>query len=296
MGSEATEIITQDDRQALGLFDGISNKNYHAGGGISSTQLKDYIHAPRIYQAYRTGELVFQTTPAMILGTVVHRLVLEPDDLYNEVAVRQKVDGRTNAGKAYKAEFEADNEGKIIIDAEDFDTAQRVRDSILAHPEVKQIFASGGKAELSGYYMDENDEHEVGTFQLCRYRPDYRTDFAIVDVKTCQDASKEGFRYQIKDLGYHISAAHYIAGDRILKGTNHRNFIFIAAETKPPYLVAVYPLGERSLQLGEWHRRRALNGIKMSREHDYWPQYNDNLAIDIDLHNSNFYEMDMEQI
>jgi len=299
--SSAALVMTQDyiqekmPRQALGLFSGISNKAYHNSPGISSSQLKDYIHAPKIHRAYQTGELVFKTTPAMELGTTVHTLVLEPENFDKEFAIRQKVDGRTNAGKAYKVEFEADNAGKLIIDAEEFDTAQRIRDAILNHPEVRLIFAEG-EAESSGYYLDENDERETGTFQLCRYRPDWRREDGLFDVKTCRDASPVGFMHQINNLGYHISAAHYIEGDRILKNTDHRQFTFIAAETEPPYLVAVYILSERSLQLGEHLRRIGLNGLKASRENDFWPSYNHDLATEINLPNYLFYDMDRGQI
>lgn len=285
----------EQPKQELGLFAHITNQQYHASPGVSSSELKNYHKAPKIYNAYKSGELTFNTTPSMLLGTVVHALVLEPHTVASEIAVREKVDGRTNAGKAYKAEFEAENEGKIIIDREDFDTAQRVRDAILDHPEVKVLF-SEGEAELSGYYLDENDDLDTGTFQLCRYRPDWRTDLFIADVKTCTDASPVGFMHQINNLGYHISAAHYIHGDRILKGTDHRQFIFIAAETAPPYLVAVYVLCERSLQLGEWLRRKALNGLKMSRENDFWPSYCNDIATEISLPPYLFYEMDKEQI
>ena len=271
----------------FGLYPDIPNSEYHQSTAICSTDLKKYIESPRKYLAYKIGELPFSQTPAMVLGSAVHSLVLEPDNFSNDFAVSQKFDCRTNAGKAAKAAFEAENNGKTIIDADVYETAQRIRDAIAGHPEVRLIM-SEGKAELSGFYEDPD------TGSMCRYRPDWRNDFLIADIKTCQSASKDGFKNQIAKLGYHISAAHYIVGDNVLEKTDHRQFVFIAAETEPPFLVATYVLSEKSLQEGERLRAKALAELSISIEHEHWPSYNNYITTEIDLPNYCFYNHDGE--
>lgn len=297
-----------DIKQELGLFSGISNDDYHKGLGLSSTMLKYYIDAPRIYQGYKTGELVFNQTPAMDLGTAVHKLVLEPDDFEKEIVIEPELKKPTSAQVNAKkpsvatldmldawAQFNLEAGNRLRITKKQWDQAQCMADAIREHPEAKDLFNSG-EAEMSGYYLDFDENIASGTHMLCKYRPDWRHDQYIADIKTCRDASEQGFMRAIIDRGYHISAAHYIQGDQIVKKTNHRQFIFVCVEPEPPYLVAVYVLDEKALKYGEWLRRKALKDLKSSRKNNRWASYNDDLATFIKLPNYLYYDMEMENI
>jgi hypothetical protein len=106
----------------------------------------------------------------------------------------------------------------------------------------------------------------------------------------------------IGNFGYHVSAAHYLAGENQLKkdgkisGPEHNQFIFVAVEPTPPYLVAVYYISPRDLELGQWVRRQALNSIKEARKEKEWPGYNRDQAIETDLPNYLFMEMGLSKI
>lgn len=256
----------------LGLHAGISNADYHATHGISSTQVKYADKALELFHAHQTGAVKFKETPAMRLGTACHKLVLEEMDFDNEIAVSKKF-GTSAKGKEEKAEFYAANEGKTIITPEEAEACQGMRDSIMKHDIMGEIF-DGGAPELSGFYMDKCREGGNSTFMRMKYRPDWRQDWCLFDLKSTTDASEEAFKRTIHKYGYHISAAHYLEGDRILKGTDHRQFIFGAVESKPPYLSAIYMLDEESLLVGEMLRRKALEGIKHGRSTGEWPGLN----------------------
>lgn len=267
-----------DKRVQLGLHAGISNAEYHAGPGISSTSIKYANKAMRLYHAHITGEVKFKETEAMRLGTAVHACTLEAMSFGEQVIVSKKF-GTSDKAKKEKAEFYAAHPGKTIITADDYDKCRNMRDSLLALPDVEYIFSTGAP-EMSGYYVDR-DQHGNRTNMLCKYRPDWRNDECILDIKSTNDITKEAFKRTINNFGYHISAAHYLEGDRITMGTNHRQFVFACVEPEPPYLAILYVLDEESLELGEWLRRKALKGIKHGRDSEQWPGYNDELTTTI---------------
>jgi len=277
----------------LGLFSGISNGAYHSGPGISSSSLKYAAKALRLYKSAQDGEVGFEETEDMVLGTAVHKLILEPHDFGGDVIVFKKPNLRTNAGRQKRDEFYAEHKGKIILTPERYDQCRYMRDSLQQNPEVKEtgIFDSG-QPELSGYYQDRS-EHGAGTYMLCKYRPDWRSDWGIADVKSTRDASKAAFSKTINSLGYHISAAHYLAGDAQLTGTTHRQFIFLCVEKEPPFLSAVYVLGDKSLELGDKIRRRALDEIKRARNTGVWRGLNQDRAQVVDVPGYAFYDEDI---
>jgi exodeoxyribonuclease VIII len=275
----------------LGLHDGMSNDDYHKGKGISSTSIKHAIRAMKLYRAYQTGEIKFHATPAMNLGTAVHKLTLEEEDFYSEIIISPEF-GRSKADQVKKIEFEERTaKGKTIITKEQFEKCQFMRDAIMALPETQDIFSTG-KAEQSGYYIDRK------TGQLCKYRPDWRTDWALFDIKTTRDGGShpDKFSRSINDLGYHISAAHYLAGDTATMKTDHNQFIFLCVESEPPYLAATYRLTERSIELGMLKRRQALDMIKHCREVNEWPTYNGGICQDIEVPAYAMYELDKANI
>lgn len=295
--------------QELGLFPGISNEDYHASPGESSSSVKQAAKALKLYRAYKEGEIVSGETEATLFGTVVHSLILEPDLFDKQYSISpagvkrpsvtqltaKKPSDKTIELVDFWERFDEEHKGMTIVKQDVYDNACRVRDAVYTHPEAKELFFAG-EAELSGYYLDQDFENGAGTNMLCRYRPDYRTDDYLLDLKTALDGSKQAFMRTIANFGYHVSAAHYLAGDRQIKSTNHDMFGFVVAEKTPPYMVSVYWLSKRDLELGQWIRRQALNSIKASRESKEWPGYNNDIAIETELPPYLFYDMDKSRI
>lgn len=288
----------------LGLFPDISNEVYHAGRGISSSELKYAVKAMALYQAYKNGVVSFAESEAMRLGTAVHKMVLEAYDFGNEIVIGPKF-GATKIEKEAKKAFYEENKGMTIITADQYEKCRGMTDSLLSLPEVDKIFQSGDP-ELSGYYIDNGGDETFidgsyrGTNMLCKYRPDWRNNWCLPDVKTTTDISKQAFMRTIHKFGYHISAAHYLEGDRILAGQKNRTAdhagidwhdlpddiykkqsVFLAVESNPPYLATMYILDPESLQLGKEIRRIALNEIKKARDTNEYPLYNNGFSQSI---------------
>lgn len=279
------------------LYADISNSAYHKSKGLSSTQLKNFMPAspaPLLFDAYQRGEVTFGGSEDTALGTAYHALMLTPMTWQDEVRVWPEfAQGQKTKGKAA---LKAAHPEITYIEQDALDTAMRMRDVAMKHPEVEYLFAQlakGGQVEVSGWYNDLNPHTAEGTYQLCKYRPDMRycpdntlaMNTWLCDLKTTKDASPQGFARSIQDFGYHISAAHYLEGDEILHGRRPGQFIFVAQETEAPYLVAVYVLEDKAIQHGMKLRRRALEGIHQAKKSGEWPHYHYNKAVKIDLPN-----------
>lgn len=273
----------------IGLHAGITNTEYHSSWGISSSALKKFNPAnptPRLYQAYWDGEIEFASTSSMMIGTAYHKLLLEPDDFDNEIQI---LDG-SRATKVNKALIKG-NPNKTFLTEPEFDKVRAMRDVAMEHEEVQYLFSLGGEAEKSGWYKDVDRRTGEGTMQLCKYRPDLRYcpenghNTWLLDLKTTTDASRHGFARTIQQFGYHISASHYLEGERELFGRRPKQFIFVAQETSPPYLVAVYVLDEKAIAHGKTLRRSALEGIQACKKEKEWPHFYNNKSVLIDLPN-----------
>jgi hypothetical protein len=243
-----------------GLMPGISNEVYHASPAIGSSRLKQVLKCPALYHA----NAPFAPSKSMELGTVVHAIVLEPDTLQDVCVIAPKFAGK--GATAARAEFKANNEGRILLSSAEMAKAQAMASNVLALPDVGDIL-SAAQCEHSGWYDDPI------TGLACRYRPDARTDWLIADLKTCQDASPAGFSRAIENFGYHISAAHYLTGEREVSEVDHETFCFVVVENTAPYLAASYILDAESLALGYWLRWKALKLIKECTESGTWPGY-----------------------
>jgi hypothetical protein len=132
-------------------------------------------------------------------------------------------------------------------------------------------------AELSAFWVDE----ETGVH--CKCRPDFLalkpgTDWlvenllGIVDVKSCCDASVEGFGRSIASYGYDVQAAYYQDGIYQITGLR-LPFYFLAIEKDAPNAVAVYRASEAMIEVGRKKYRAALQLMRWCGEHGYWPGY-----------------------
>lgn len=218
----------------------MTNHEYHLDSAISKSDL-DLIHKNPAYFQYCKQNPRIQTV-SMLLGSVVHKLVLEHEDFDNEFAVMPKIDKRTKAGKIeYEAFLEA-NTDKDIVDSETYETACKIAESVRNHPIASKLLTNG-KAEQSFFW--KRDEIR------CKCRLDWlRNDGIVVDLKTTSDASPEGFTKSASNFRYYVQAAWYLEGLK-RNGINAENFIFIAVETVAPYQVCVYAADDTFLKLGE---------------------------------------------
>lgn len=234
-----------------GLFAGIPNDAYHRGPGISKSGLDLIARSPAHYR-YATDaandndgdEDAKAATRWQRIGSLTHKLVLEPESIWDEYAqpfvapegaIRTVDDAKawlTDRGLPTKgkrddllnairdedpaalilddlqARWAEDLRGRAVINTAELELATAMSKAIEAHPLAGPLFLSApGEAELSGYWRD------TATGVLCRFRPDWwRSDGVLVDVKTTEDASPEAFSRSVLQYRYHVQAAWYLEG------------------------------------------------------------------------------------
>ena len=76
----------------------ISNKEYRAREGISSTELKKIMKSPMHYRYWKDNPEETDT-PSLLFGRAAHKYILETYDFYTEFTVAPNVDRRTKEGK-----------------------------------------------------------------------------------------------------------------------------------------------------------------------------------------------------
>jgi hypothetical protein len=255
---------------------GMSNAEYHSLPSISKSGLDLINRAPSLY-AYRKSN-PHETTPAMRLGTLTHTAVLEPDRFASEVIARPEgIDRRTSAGKADWFAFELEAKGREIITFEEVAKLEAIRDAVHAHPAAAKALGGSPTIEQSIFWTDAT------TGVDCRCRPDAVTaGGVIVDLKTCCDASPEGFAKSIVQYRYHVQAAFYSDGYRAAFGEAPKGFAFIAVETEAPYLVAVYVASADMVERGRLAYQANLETFRECLATDTWPGYSSSpLTLDL---------------
>lgn len=252
-----------------GIFDGISNAEYHGGPGISKSGLDLIARSPLHYwSAYLDpNRQPREETDAMKVGTAIHAAVLEPDVFASGYMPAPKIDRRTKEGKQMHADLQAmaEERGAILLDADDYAACQAIAEQVRQHPAARALFASG-KAEQSAFWTDA----ETGV--LCKARPDWLMPGAVLDVKSTEDASPDGFRRSIVSWRYHVQAAWYLDGLTAI-GHDARAFIFGAFEKKPPYAAGFYFADADMIDVGRREYRRCLRVYADCLSADKWPGY-----------------------
>lgn len=237
-----------------GTHFGVPAEDYHKIDALSASGAKLLLRSPAHYLASKLSPK--EPSAAMKLGTVTHTLILEPEKAKDEIAVMPRFDRRTTIGKKAAEEFEEDHRGKLVVDEGVWAKANSIAEAVLANPIVRDNLG-GGQAEVTMLW----EQYGVP----CKARIDYLTGSAILDVKTCADASPEGFARQVANFQYHVQNAHYANGFREVVGWDLDRFVFIAVESEPPYAVGCYVLDARSIQSGRILIERAAEAFKRAQ-------------------------------
>jgi exodeoxyribonuclease VIII len=205
-------------------------------------------------------------TKQMAFGSAVH-LLLQGIGAYQAryVVKPAELNGKGKGGRTKVVEWEADVavSGMEPIDQADNDAAFAALANLQEHPVARDLLR-GAQHELSMFWTDP------ATGVACKSRDDiYRGDLgpAIIDLKTCRDASPREFQRSIANFGYHLQAAHYSAAvDATL-------WVWLCVENTAPHNVAVYTASPTMLAIGSQRRDAILKRIAECQAKGVWPGY-----------------------
>ncbi|KYR94102.1 exodeoxyribonuclease VIII [Escherichia coli] len=266
-GQVADPVIVEDIEP--GIYYGISNENYHAGPGVSKSQLDDIADTPALYLWRKNAPVDTTKTKTLDLGTAFHCRVLEPEEFSNRFIVAPEFNSRTTAGKEEEKAFlmECASTGKTVITAEEGRKIELMYQSVMALPLGQWLVESAGHAESSIYWEDP----ETGI--LCRCRPDkIIPEFHwIMDVKTTADIQR--FKTAYYDYRYHVQDAFYSDGYEAQFGVQP-TFVFLVASTTVEcgrYPVEIFMMGEEAKLAGQQEYHRNLRTLADCLNTDEWP-------------------------
>jgi len=185
---------------------------------LSYSSLKEFAKSPRHYLDYLNRKK--ETTPAMLFGSMVHCLLLEPSKFSNQFAVMGTIDKRTTAGKEAYAKFVEESAGKDVVMENDYNEAMALADNVLSNPKLASWIQNC-------HQYEQEFRHEVRGLPIRGFFDGVAEDY-ILEVKTTMDASPENLMRDFYNRQYHMQAGIYnIVSDKPIK--------YLIIETKNPY-------------------------------------------------------------
>lgn len=240
----------------------ISNEDYHADREyISSSGLKLFPYKKDEYIArYQIAEKE-EESEAMMMGTAIHTMLLEPELFESKYIVTPEGLNRT-----YKKDKEIFKEltcralekDMTILKFEQLELIRKACLSVNKHPDASKLLKDSIKE--SSFFL----EHD-GLKQKVRADAIQRN--IIADLKTID--SIDNFSDNVIKFGYHFSAVMY--KEIISAATKSKmNFVFIVVQKKYPYTCIIRQLSEELTQLGESQYQKAKKSYREIQETGEW--------------------------
>lgn len=174
-------------------------------------------------------------------------------------------DMRTKAAQEHAKEIREG--GGVPLLRKDFETVQAMAGALRSNP-VAMALLSNGAAEQSAFWTDERGVERRSRFD---YIPDLSIP-VITDYKSTTDASPKAFGKSVYNFCYDLQDAWYREAAEAI-GLGEVAFAFVAQETEPPYLSAVYELDTEAQEVGRRKVSRALDTYVDCMESGVWPGY-----------------------
>jgi exodeoxyribonuclease VIII len=254
---------------------------------VSNSMLTDLKRSPKLFMQKHIAETV-KTTPskAMRIGTLLHALVLEEGSFDRCFIIAPEVKRNTTAGKLAWEGFLNEAGNRTIVDYDEYKTAVSMREALRQHD----------RFEL--YFRRTDDTHIERGFRFqwlgvdCRAKPDFLTRHVLIDVKTTDDPSPEGFKQSVKKYGYHRQAAMYSIAVNECYGFKP-TFRFACVGNTAPHDVAFYSPSEKVLEQGRLEMEALLENYKRCKASGRWiPEWSVavNPLEDLGWYDANIYE------
>lgn len=233
-----------------------------------------------------------EDNPAFRIGTLVHMLLLEPDEF-----AKVETSDASSTTKAFKAAQEdAAERGVELYQQKEYDKALAIGQAVLKHSGLAPLFQSDDPAEA-------DLQRQLNEVTLTWLDPETKTrckarldavrfvgpSIKILDLKTAASAASEDFGKAAVNYGYLQQGAFY--SDALFHckkalaealGLDPRpligagiEFEFVVPEKPRPMasLVARYYMDSDHFKIGRQQYRKALNSVAQCVKTGYWPGY-----------------------
>lgn len=273
-----------------GLYPDVPADTYHRKWDAASNSRLSLLKRSPAHMRYAVDN-PDDPTPAKIIGTAVHDLVLLPELFNGRYITPQRCGAVTGKGEICRnngSVLSPDGAvwlcgthtrgltgclppAKTILSHNDYAAVKAMAEAVHVHPEAERLFCAG-LPEVSAFWTDPV------TTCPCKLRADWLAEDVeiVADIKTTDDASPEGFERSILRYGYHRQAAWYLHGLNEL-GRAFQHFVFVCVESSPPYAVGLYRLDDEAIAAGEAELADLLGTYAACCKSGNWPAYPTNV-------------------
>lgn len=280
--AETTTEALDPTPTADGFYYDIPHEEYLRWNAASASRLKALRQSP----AHMRAEILSpkEPTPEMKLGTKLHQAILEPhifferhvvmpdfaSGLCDEKGNLYKNPRATNKYRDLVADWQRENPGLEVIDAEDYTLIMNIAISVKKHRAVNAILAETPQESREVSYIWTDAKTGV----RCKARADVLSESLdlLADFKSTTDASPKAFPRTIINFGYHHQADFYLHGAAAL-GKPIESFVFIPFEKTEPFAVAAYRIRDEALEIAHRENEIALAFYAECQERNEWPSY-----------------------
>lgn len=245
----------------------INNNEYHNSNGFSRSQLLSLDKSPyHFWYEHLSGKAsIKEPTEAMIMGSAIHTLILQPELFHNEYAILPKIDRRTTSGKEQYEQFTLEVGNKTILTQEQFSKINCIEQSIRQH-DIVDTLLKNALYEQSIFWTDKD------TGLQFKVRPDAWSHKMVVDLKTSDDVNRYRFAGSAYKLGYYLQAAMiWQACNSIDKPFDV--FTILAIEKKEPYAPAVFIINKEAIDFGLDQFQNYKEQLKQALDYNQWESY-----------------------
>jgi exodeoxyribonuclease VIII len=233
-----------------------------------------------------------EVTPWMMMGTLIHHAITEPDRPFPALAVvpetygpdAKKWNGNATECKDWRKQQEEAK--RIILTRAQYDAVVECTLGIANDPDCQAIFAKG-QSEVSVFtsrVVPNSYSHgEYSIFTKCRIDRVPTGSNSLVDIKKVGEgmAQKDAFMRLAVDRRYHVQAASYLDNWNAQMGSTDRRetFVFVVVEDVAPYLVNRIEIGRDTLAAGREIYYRDLETFARCKALSKWPGYPPGIQI-----------------
>ena len=195
---------------------------------LSYSALINFAKSPNHLLKYWSKK--FEPTSAMMLGSLIHKIILEPDNFDHDYAVFEG----TRRGKVWES-FKAEHEGKELVTIKEYDIANYVVEQTKSNKIFMDLLMRTSETEKEIRWNCKGVDFKGFV--------DMIGDDFIADIKTTVDAGDK-FQRDLIYNDYKIQAAMY------LECYPDKDFYIIAIEKSGAFNVQVYKFSKETLSVG----------------------------------------------
>lgn len=225
----------------------------------------------------RAGEIVSDT----LVGVPddIGKTTKAGKELYSEIEARGQIALPATDLEWIKTEAERIG-ARDILPADRIADVQRMAEIARAHPISRVIFEHRDLAGIGHAEVSIMDADPLTGLPL-KIRPDYLVQPCaqfphglIIDGKSCNDASRDGFGRAVWSYDYGLQAALYTqVAQRILGTTGRPAFVWLAQEKARPYAAQYFAAGDALLEYWDGRIAELLPRVAECMASGVWPGY-----------------------